>query len=154
MKSNTDNQTPGACINNNFSNRNENIFNHNAAEKLLQEFNIQLADHKKKQQNLIQSFMSSNAKFDEVTSYFMNGINPTLKSTADQYRAQNQLLMDENKALKMKISSYEQQLESIQKQSLFCLFVYISNHMRRYANHTNIRTADGIQNNELLRSRH
>lgn len=83
----------------------------------MQEFNQQLTDHNKKQQNMIQNWMSCNSKFQEVTSYFMSQINPTLKSTADKYREQNQLLLDENKALKMKISSFEKQLDTLQKQS-------------------------------------
>ena len=55
----------------------------------MSEFYEQLADHKKKQRNLIQNFQESNYKFDEVTQYFMSQINPALKQTSEQYKEEN-----------------------------------------------------------------
>eukprot|EP01084_Bolivina_argentea_P069603 126615_1 len=113
---NTDNISPGST--NNFNNTGEthNNINHFATEKLLQDFNNALIDHKKKQNNLIQNFLSSNAKFDEVTSYFMSQINPTIKSTSDKYKEENKLLHEEISRLKSEIQTYIKHIETEKKQ--------------------------------------
>ena len=81
------------------------------------EFYDQLADHKKKQRNLIQNFTESNYKFDEVTQYFMSQINPALKHTTQQYKEQNKILMEEIQILKTQIASLEQHQQHQQRES-------------------------------------